>query len=143
MLTNWTDRRNGAIDMLRGLTMFLMVIVNDFWTVRDIPHWMHHAGTNDDFMGLADIVFPMFLFAMGLSIPYAIERRFAKGKSGESTVAHILSRTLALLLMGVFIVNSEGGFAPLLGYRKALYWVLMVTGFFLIWRSFHIADRQC
>ena len=136
MHTDWTDRRNGAIDMLRGLTMFLMVIVNDFWTVRGIPHWMQHAGTREDFMGLADIVFPMFLFAMGLSIPYAIERRFAKGMSGESTVAHILSRTLALLLMGVFIVNSEGGFAPLLGYGKPLYWILMVIGFFLIWNRY-------
>ena len=136
METNWTGRRNGAIDMLRGLTMFLMVIVNDFWTVHGIPHWMEHAQTTEDAMGLSDIVFPMFLFAMGLSIPYAIERRFAKGLSGESTVGHILSRTLALLLMGVFIVNSEGGFAPLLGYGKPLYWVLMVTGFFLIWNHY-------
>ncbi len=136
METNFTGRRNGAIDMLRGLTMFLMVIVNDFWTVRGIPHWMEHAQTTEDAMGLSDIVFPMFLFAMGLSIPYAIERRFAKGLSGESTVGHILSRTLALLLMGVFIVNSEGGFAPLLGYGKPLYWVLMVTGFFLIWNRY-------
>ena len=136
METNFTGRRNGAIDMLRGLTMFLMVIVNDFWTVRGIPHWMEHAQTTEDAMGLSDIVFPMFLFAMGLSIPYAIERRFAKGLSGESTVGHILSRTLALLLMGVFIVNSEGGFAPLLGYGKPLYWVLMVTGFFLIWNHY-------
>lgn len=136
METNWTARRNVAIDMLRGLTMFLMVIVNDFWTVNGIPHWMEHAKTAEDAMGLADIVFPMFLFAMGLSIPYALERRFAKGLSGESTVGHILSRTLALLLMGVFIVNSEGGFAPLLGYGKPLYWALMVTGFFLIWNHY-------
>ena len=44
-----------------------------------------------------DIVFPCFLFAVGMSIPYAIERRYAKGFSAESTLGHILSRTFALL----------------------------------------------
>ena len=32
-MDSFLDRRNGAIDMLRGLTMFLMVFVNDLWTV--------------------------------------------------------------------------------------------------------------
>ena len=72
------SRRNGAIDMLRGLTMFLMIFVNDFWTVGGVPHWLEHTATNEDGMGLADIVFPLFLFVVGLSIPYAIERRFQK-----------------------------------------------------------------
>ena len=52
-------------------------------------------------MGLADIVFPCFLFAVGMSIPYAIERRYAKGFSAESTLGHILSRTFALLVMAL------------------------------------------
>ena len=85
---NMTDRssRNGAIDMLRGLVMFLMVAVNDFWTVLDVPHSLEHFATYEDGMGLSDIVFPMFLFAMGLSVPYAIERRHARGFS----VAYLL-----------------------------------------------------
>lgn len=90
--------------------MLLMVFVNDLWTIGDVPHWLEHFERLEDGMGLADIVFPMFLFAMGMSVPYAIESRFSKGYSGESTLGHVLSRTLALLLMGVFIVNTEGGF---------------------------------
>ena len=77
------EKRNGAIDMLRGLTMFLMVLVNDLWTVGNVPEWIGHTTANQDGMGLADIVFPMFLFSVGMSIPYAIERRFSKGQSGE------------------------------------------------------------
>ena len=130
------EKRNGAIDMLRGLTMFLMVLVNDLWTVGNVPEWIGHTTANQDGMGLADIVFPMFLFSVGMSIPYAIERRFSKGQSGEGILGHVLSRTLALLLMGVFIVNSEGGFAPLGGFGKGLYWVLMVIGFFLVWNQY-------
>jgi predicted acyltransferase len=87
-------------------------------------------------MGLSDIVFPMFLFAMGMSVPYSIESRFAKGYSGESTLGHILSRTLALLLMGVFIVNTEGGFDSTLGYGVSVYRLLMVAAFFLIWNQY-------
>ncbi|MBO6083222.1 MAG: DUF1624 domain-containing protein, partial [Bacteroidales bacterium] len=65
MDTTFYCRRNGAIDMLRGLTMFLMVFVNDFWTVGGVPHWMEHTATQEDAMGLSDIVFPLFLFAVG------------------------------------------------------------------------------
>lgn len=135
-MDSFLDRRNGAIDMLRGLTMFLMVFVNDLWTVGGVPRWIEHTKATQDGMGLADIVFPMFLFSVGMSIPYAIERRFSKGQTGEGVFAHILSRTLALLLMGVFIVNSEGSFYPIGGYGKGTYWVLMVLGFFLIWNIY-------
>lgn len=37
------SRRNPAIDMLRALTMFTMIFVNDFWKVHDVPHWLEHA----------------------------------------------------------------------------------------------------
>jgi predicted acyltransferase len=129
-------RRNAAIDVFRGLVMLLMVFVNDFWTVGDVPHFLEHFDTFEDGMGLSDVVFPMFLFAMGMSIPYAIESRFSKGYSGESTLGHILSRTFALLLMGVFIVNSEGGFDSTLGYGLGIYRILMVFAFFLIWNAY-------
>lgn len=92
-------------------------------------------------MGILSFVFPMFLFTMGISIPYALERRYAKGYSGESTLGHILSRTLALVLMGVFTVNSEGDFASALGYGKNLYRVLMVAAFFMIWNVYPVGMK--
>lgn len=129
-------KRNEAIDMLRGLTMLLMVFVNDLWSVGGVPHFLEHFEMFEDGMGVSDFVFPMFLFAMGMSIPYALERRYSKGCTGESTLKHILSRTLALVLMGVFIVNTEGGFDSTLGYGKNFYRVLMAAAFFLIWNTY-------
>jgi len=125
--------RNLSIDIFRGLTMTLMVFVNEFWKVFDVPHWMEHFATLEDGMGLSDIVFPMFLFAMGMSIPYALERRIAKGFSTESTVLHIFSRTLALLVMGAFICNQE---AREMDGNRALWVFLMVAGFFLVWNQY-------
>lgn len=129
-------RRNESIDMLRGLTMLLMVFVNDLWSVSGVPHFLEHFERLEDGMGVADIVFPMFLFAMGMSIPYAVERRFSKGYSGESTLGHILSRTFALLVMGAFIVNSEDSFGSSLGYGVDIYRLLMVAAFFLVWNAY-------
>ncbi len=130
------SQRNLAIDMFRGLTMFLMIIVNDFWKIPDVPHWLEHFATMEDGMGLSDVIYPMFLFAMGMSIPYALDRREAKGYPVLDTVRHILSRTLALLLMGVFIVNSEYGVSSTIGYGKGVYWLLMLAGFFLVWNLY-------
>ena len=127
------NKRNLAIDIFRGLTMTLMVFVNEFWKVFDVPHWLEHYATFEDGMGLSDIVFPMFLFAMGMSIPYALERRREKGYSRESTLGHILSRTFALLVMGAFICNQES--REMTGNR-ALWVLLMVVGFFLTWNQY-------
>jgi predicted acyltransferase len=127
------NKRNLAIDMFRGLTMVFMVFVNDFWTVLDVPHWLEHYATWEDGMGFSDIIYPLFLFAVGLSIPYAIDRRYEKGLSAESTLGHIFSRTLALVLMGTFICNQES--REMVGCRWL--WVcLMVLGFFLVWNQY-------
>lgn len=134
--TNIYSRRNLAIDMLRALTMFTMIFVNDFWKVHDVPHWLEHAAYGEDFMGLADIVFPCFLFAVGMSIPYAIEGRYSKGYSAESTLGHILSRTFALLVMGAFITNSEYRLSSEVCYPIGVYWFIMAIGFIGVWNQY-------
>ena len=136
MENSFFGRRNGAIDMLRGLTMFLMVFVNDFWTVGNVPHFLEHAGTHEDAMGLADVVFPLFLFAVGMSIPYAVERRFQKLIPAEKTLGHVISRTFALLVMGVFLINASGRMAPLLGCGEWIFTLLAILGFFLTWNAY-------
>jgi len=134
-------QRNVAIDILRALTMLLMIFVNDLWTIKGEPDWLGHATYDQDMLGLADIVFPCFLFVVGMSIPFAIERRFSKGMSGVSTIGHILSRTLALLLMGAFIVNTESGVSPESGMNLPIFRILMVLGFLLIWNVYPRTDN--
>mgnify|MGYP007097294285 CR=1 FL=1 len=59
-----------SIDIMRGLTLFLMLFVNDLY-VRGVPSWMVHTEADFDGMGLADCVFPGFLFMVGMSVPFA------------------------------------------------------------------------
>lgn len=134
--------RNKAIDILRALTMLLMIFVNDLWSINNYPEWLGHAESGQDMLGLADIVFPCFLFVVGMSIPYAIESRFAKGVDAVDTVAHILTRTLALLVMGVYIVNTEYGISPNLGISFNVYRILMIAAFFMIWNVYPKTDKR-
>lgn len=130
------SHRNLSIDILRAVTMLLMIFVNDLWSVKGYPDWFRHAEFDEDFLGLSDVVFPSFLFVVGLSIPYAIEGRYNKGKSELSTVAHILTRSLALILMGVFIVNTERGVGEETGLNFSVYRIIMVIAFFLVWNHY-------
>jgi len=130
------SRRLASVDAFRALTMFLMIFVNDLWSLKQIPGWLEHAGKMDDSLGLADTVFPAFLFIVGLSIPFAIRAREAKGASRNSTLIHILTRSFALLVMGFFHVNLEE-------YNKSAallpkpWWQIGITiGFFLIWLDY-------
>ena len=130
------SNRLKSIDILRALTMLLMIFVNDLWSLTEIPGWLEHKAADEDGMGLADVVFPAFLFIVGLSIPHAIRARLRKGDSKLMVVRHIAERTLALLIMGVFMVNLENIYAENLLFSRSLWQILMTLAFFLIWNVY-------
>lgn len=131
-----SSNRLKSIDILRALTMLLMIFVNDLWSLSNIPEWLGHKSASEDGMGLADVVFPAFLFIVGLSIPHAIRARFKKGDTKFQLLRHILERTLALLIMGVFMVNLENIDSEKLLFSKAVWQILMTLSFFLIWNIY-------
>ncbi len=72
-----------SIDVLRGLTILVMVFVNDISGVTGTPAWLKHIEPSDaDGMTFVDAVFPVFLFIVGMSIPLAIGGRLKKGGHG-------------------------------------------------------------
>lgn len=125
-----------SIDILRALTMLLMIFVNDLWSLAGIPDWLEHKAADVDGMGLADVVFPAFLFIVGLSIPFAIKARIKKGDSRILILRHIIERTLALLIMGVFMVNLENIDRAASVISKPTWQILMTLAFFLIWNVY-------
>jgi predicted acyltransferase len=120
--------RIASVDALRGLTILLMVFVNDLGP--GAPSWMPHIQPpNADGMTLADVVFPAFLFIVGVSIPLAFERAQSAGKSIGAQLVHILIRTAGLLCMGVVVYNSEDE-----GTRSGPLWgVLAFVALILAW----------
>src|SRR3954469_1928015 len=125
-----------AIDIVRALTMVLMIFVNDLGSLKDIPLWLEHVKPGVDGIGLADVVFPAFLFIVGLSLPFAVESRRAKGDTELQLVAHVLVRTIALLVMGVFLVNGETINQAATGLRSYQWYSLSCFSFILIWNIY-------
>jgi predicted acyltransferase len=128
--------RVGAIDLLRALTMVLMIFVNDLWSLKDIPVWLEHVGRGVDGIGLADVVFPAFLFIVGMSLPFAIDSRRAKGDSDLQLVGHVIGRSIALLVMGVFFVNGETINAGATGMAAIIWDAICCVAFILIWNAY-------
>ncbi|WP_165022085.1 DUF5009 domain-containing protein [Dysgonomonas sp. ZJ279] len=134
--------RIASIDIFRAITMFFMIFVNDLWSITNVPHWLEHAAGNEDMLGFSDIVFPSFLFILGMSIPLAIEKRLQKKDSKFEIIKHIVIRAIALLVMGLFTVNTESGVSPDTGMSRSVFILLMLLGFFLIWNVYPRTENK-
>ncbi|HSC37217.1 MAG TPA: DUF5009 domain-containing protein [Chitinophagaceae bacterium] len=132
---NQLPTRFKSIDVFRAITMLLMVFVNDLDPVKNVPEWLKHVGKNVDGLGFADTIFPAFLFIVGLSLPFAIDNRLKKGQSRGRVAVYILTRSLALLLMGFFHVNLEN-YNPAALLPKAVWEILITVAFFLVWLDY-------
>lgn len=133
---NQLPKRLLSIDVLRAITMLLMIFVNDASGVKHIPAWIDHADGEADAMGFADTIFPAFLFIVGLSLPFAIKNRMNKGESFSSILIYILTRSAALIIMGFFHVNLESYSNAAALIPKALWAIVITTVFFLIWLDY-------
>jgi heparan-alpha-glucosaminide N-acetyltransferase len=123
-----------SLDVARGLTILVMLFVNDLSGVTGAPAWLKHIDPpNADGMTLADVVFPAFLFIVGLSLPLALERRLAQADL-LLVLFHVLTRTVSLLIIGVFMVNSES-IAPGTPLGRPGWILLTYAGVLLIWSA--------
>jgi predicted acyltransferase len=127
--------RVASIDVLRALTMLLMIFVNDLWSLTNIPLWLEHTAAEADGMGLADIVFPAFLFIVGMSIPLSVQQRRQKGDNTSQIAWHIAQRSIALLVMGLFLVNGEYINETATGMQRVVWNMICCTCFILFWNN--------
>jgi len=132
-MTNYN--RISSIDIMRGLTLVLMLFVNDL-NMNVAPAWLGHRAAEFDGMGLADWVFPGFLFIVGMAIPFAFSRRFSSGQSLYDISRHIITRSISLIIIGVLMLNSGRVNPELTGFNKNLWAILMYIGVFLFWNDY-------
>src|SRR3984957_153401 len=125
--------RIASIDIFRGLTVLVMVFVDNLDFVKGLPWWTYHMPRGSNGMTYVDMVFPAFLFVMGMSIPLAVDRRVAAGASGGGVWLHNVERSLSLVVLGLFIAN-----APQVDLRhtgiSATWWAMLgFIGIALFW----------
>src|ERR1700704_6524051 len=70
-----------SLDAFRGLVILTMIFVNFLAGVSDIPSWAKHTPDKVDGYTFVDLVFPGFLFIVGVAIPLALQNRRQRGDS--------------------------------------------------------------
>lgn len=129
-----------SIDIMRGLTLLLMLFVNDL-NMDVAPAWMGHMEAGFDGMGIADWVFPGFLFIMGMAIPFSFSRRMGQGMEIMDISKHILYRSLSLIVIGVLMLNTGRVNPDLTGMSRNLWALLMYGAVFLIWNDYQQKEK--
>ena len=98
-----------SIDALRGFDMFWITggdsIFPALFTLIGTSFFLHLKGQLDhsawNGFTFYDLIFPLFLFITGVSLPLSINRRLEKGESKKSIYYHIIKRTLILYFLGL------------------------------------------
>ena len=109
------NKRIITIDILRGITIFAMILCANIGYQSDLPAWMFHGQTppptyafNPDVPGITwvDLVFPFFLFTMGAAFPLAMRKRLENGASRWSVTGSLFKRWLTLTIFAIVLGNA-------------------------------------
>ena len=98
------SRRLLCLDIYRGLAVAGMIIVDNPGS-DDHAYWaIKHAGWNG--WTPADLIFPSFLFLVGISMVYSFSSRLQRGESRNAILLHAVKRSLLLIAIGL-LVNAS------------------------------------
>lgn len=93
-----------SLDFFRGLTIALMILVNNNGDWSAAYPALQHSQWNG--WTPTDLVFPFFVFIVGVSMVYSFRARLARGESRGAILRHAAWRAAILFAIGVFIINS-------------------------------------
>jgi predicted acyltransferase len=122
-----------SIDVLRGITIAFMIMVNNNGGPGSWG-FMNHAAWNG--LTPTDLVFPTFVFVVGASVVFATEARLAKGATRAQLAWHTLRRAVILFLLGI-VVNGfpffELDHLRFYGVLQRIAVCYLVVGLFYLW----------
>ncbi len=103
-----------SIDALRGFVMFwivgggmIFIALAKVWPnplTEILNAQMDHAKWAEAFH-LEDLIMPLFIFVVGLVLPFSVLRRVERGESKRKLYLHIVRRTTLLILLGITVEN--------------------------------------
>ncbi len=122
-----------SLDVVRGITIAFMIMVNNnggpgSW------RFMNHASWNG--LTPTDLVFPTFVFVVGVSVIFAFDARLARGATRRRLAWHTVQRAVVLFLLGI-VVNSFPFFQlqhmRFYGVLQRIAICYLVVGLFYLW----------
>ena len=87
-------------------------------------------------MTYVDMVFPFFLFIVGISLPLAVRHRLSKNGSIAGLWGHIIARSFALVVLGIALANGEKVDALRTGVNGNVWLLLTLAGAILFWNVY-------
>ncbi len=107
-------KRAISLDILRGLSIFGMILSSTIPFGDALPAWMYHAqcpppshAFNPNIPGITwvDLVLPIFIFCMGAAIPLALGKKLENGQTTGKIITSILTRFSTLVLFAIYITH--------------------------------------
>ncbi len=110
-----------SIDFFRGFTMFMLVT-----GITGVFHILAESGKGGEVIGFInkqldhadwnglyawDLIQPFFMFIVGVSMPFAVSKRLARGDSWKKAFYHVLRRSFLLLAFGFMLGADKNGFS--------------------------------
>ncbi|MGZ4788655.1 MAG: acyltransferase family protein [Terriglobales bacterium] len=96
-----TKPRLTSLDVFRGMTIAAMMLVNNAGDWEHVYWPLEHAEWNG--WTPTDLIFPFFLFIVGVSMVLSFDSRRAKGASRGELLTHSLKRAAIIFAMGLFL----------------------------------------
>ncbi|MCU7551157.1 DUF5009 domain-containing protein [Chitinophagaceae bacterium LB-8] len=102
-----------SLDALRGFDMFWImsgeIVVHSLADATHAPaaNWMSHQLSHSPWNGFTfyDLIFPLFIFIAGVSMPFSFSSQLEKGSSKKKIYGALIKRTLILIFLGM-VVNG-------------------------------------
>lgn len=107
--TNSRPGRLISLDALRGFSMLWIIGAREivgglnqlhFPGALAVSHQLSHSSWHG--FTFVDLIFPMFIFIMGVSLVFSLQKRIERGDSRRDIFLHVLKRSFLLFLLGVF-----------------------------------------
>lgn len=92
-----------SLDVFRGITIAGMILVNNPGSWSSVYPALEHAEWNG--WTPTDLIYPFFLFIIGVAMPYSFSRRLERGATKPKLFLHVLVRSLILFALGMILTG--------------------------------------
>jgi predicted acyltransferase len=96
-----SSTRLTSLDVFRGLTIAAMILVNNSGDGQHTYWPLEHAKWNG--WTPTDLIFPFFLFIVGVSMVFSFSSRTARGQTRKHLLLHVLKRSAIIFALGLFL----------------------------------------